>query len=130
MAASMTGGPRRSGSGKGLSEEDEEALFELMAQAAYGGEDRDDIVFTGKFLASIFRAYSEHLIKIMRDWPGLSDALQSKDAIERARRLHERLRESATVRPLVDSRGRSLRVIPDLQEQVTRSLISGKGMEI
>ena len=54
MAATMTGGPGRGGSVRGLSEEDVEALFELMAQAAYGGDDRDDLAFTGKFLASLF----------------------------------------------------------------------------
>jgi hypothetical protein len=125
----MTGGPQRQGSGS-LSEKDVEALFELMAKAVYSDDDRVDLVFTGKLLAAMFRMYSEHFVGLMRDWPELSDALQSQDAIKRARMLHERLRRSSGFRPLVDARGRSLSVVPDEQEYEMKSLISGKGMEI
>jgi hypothetical protein len=125
----MTGGPREYGT-RGLSEEDVKALFELMATVVSSADDREDLMFTGEFLAAMFRAYSDHFVELMRDWPELSDALQSQDSIRKAKRFHERLRQSSGIRPLVDTRGRSLRVVPDEQAQITRSLIAGKGMEI
>jgi hypothetical protein len=132
MAVTMTGGPRRRGSQEGLSTEDVRALFKLMTQAVYAGDEdeRGDLAFTGRLLATWFEAYSEHLIKLMENWPELSEALQGKDANVRARVLHERLRRSGTIRPLIDLRGRPMRIVPDDQADVARSLIKGKGMEI
>jgi hypothetical protein len=128
MAATMTGGPQRRGSSAGLSEEDVRALFALMAKVVYSGDTQEDVAFSGKLLATLFEAYSQHLIKLMREWPELSDALQSRDAVARAERLHERLKNLEPID--FKAAPRPYRFVSANQEPIARSLISGKGMEI
>jgi hypothetical protein len=66
----------------------------------------------------------------MDEWPDLSKALKGNDAIERARKLRERLLQSGSFNPLLSSRGTPVRVVGHPEAYVARSLILGKGMEI
>jgi len=129
MATRMTGGPRRRASNV-LTRDDVRALFRLMSTVVYDPKKEEDIAYTGKALASWFEAYGDHLLKLLGQWDELSEALQSDDALSRAHRLHNRLRQIATAEPLVGISGRQLRSIQDPQAHEVRSLILGKGMEI
>jgi hypothetical protein len=81
-------------------------------------------------LAALFSSYADHLLKLMDEWPDLSKALQSNDAVDRARKLREQLLKSGTFEPLRSVAGRPARIVAHPQADIGRSLIKGKGMEI
>ena len=113
-----------------LTQDDVRALFRLMVEVAQGTDADETIAFSGRALAALFSSYGDHLLKLMEDWPDLSKALQSDDAIDRARKLRQRLLESATFEPLRSLAGRPARIVGHPQADIGRSLIKGKGMEI
>lgn len=113
-----------------LTKSDVQALFRLMTEVAQGTDSDETIAFSGQALAALFNSYADHLLKLMDEWPDLSKALQSKDAIDRARKLRERLLQGGSFEPLRSVSGRPARVVGHPQAHVARSLILGKGMEI
>ena len=129
MAMVMSGGPEKM-SAQTLTQADVKALFKLMSEVVYAGQGTEDLAFPGSALALWFSAYGEHLTKLMDQWDELSHALQSEDAVRRARALHERLRKTTGHVPVLDAAGVPLRTIHDTQAHEVRSLILGKGMEI
>jgi phage tail tape-measure protein len=113
-----------------LTRDDVRALFRLMVEVAQGPDSDETIAFSGRALAALFSSYADHLLKLMDEWPDLSKALQSDDAVGRARKLRERLLESGTCEPLRSIAGRPARIVGHPQADIGRSLIRGKGMEI
>ena len=101
-----------------------------MIEVAQGTDADETIAFSGQALAALFSSYADHLLKLMDDWPDLSKALRSDDAMARARKLRERLLESGTLEPLRNIAGRPARIVGHPQADIGRSLIKGKGMEI
>jgi hypothetical protein len=113
-----------------LTRDDVQALFKLMVEVAQGTDSEESIAFSGQALAALLNSYADHLLKLMDEWPHLSKALRGNDAIERARKLRERLLQSGSFKPLLSSRGAPVRVVGHPEAYVARSLILGKGMEI
>jgi hypothetical protein len=101
-----------------------------MAEVAQGTDPDETIAFSGQALAALFNWYGDHLLKLMDEWPDLSKAIQGDDAINRARKLRERLLGNASFEPLRSIKGTPVRVVGHPQAHAARSLILGKGMEI
>lgn len=129
MATILSDGTRKRGPGL-LTKEDVRALFRLMAEVAQGTDSDETVAFSGRVLAALFESYSDHLLKLMDEWPDLSGALRSKEAIERARKLRERLLSVASHELPRSARGIPVRIVGQPQDFAVRSLILGKGMEI
>lgn len=113
-----------------LTKDDVQALFRLMAEVAQGTDCEETIAFSGQAVAALLNSYASHLLKLMDEWPDLSKALQGNDAIERARKLRQRLLQSGSFEPLRSVSGTPVRIVGHPQAHVARSLILGKGMEI
>ena len=129
MATVLRDGTRKRGPGL-LTKEDVRALFRLMAEVAQGTDSDETIAFSGRVLAALFESYSDHLLKLMDEWPDLPGALRSNEAIERARKLRERLLSVASHEMPRSAKGAPVRIVGQPQDFVVRSLILGKGMEI
>ena len=129
MASVLPDGTGKRGPGV-LTRDDVQALFRLMVEVAQGTDSDETIAFSGQAVAALLNSYADHLLKLMDEWPDLSKALKGNDAIERARKLRERLLQSGSFKPLLSSRGTPVRVVGHPEAYVARSLILGKGMEI
>ena len=127
--ASVPGVTKRRGPGV-LTKDDVQALFRLMVVVAQGTDPDESIAFSGQALAALLNSYADHLLKLMDEWPDLSKAIQGNEAIERARKLRERLLQSGSFEPLRSISGTPVRIVGHPQAHTARNLILGKGMEI
>jgi hypothetical protein len=125
--------PGSTGAGPGvLTREDVKALFEVFIEFVSSTKKSSrKLAFTGDALAVLLASYSEHLLGLMNDWEGLSPALRSAAAKERAAGTRARLAQRRRrAQPAIFSAALPFLLIGTAEAEWARSLIRGKGMEI
>jgi hypothetical protein len=113
-----------------LTSEDVKALFGLFSEFVDDRDSKDQLAFTGDALRQLIGAYGDHLVDLMESWPDLPKALRGEEARARARLLRMRLLEGLFQKPRVQSGADRYALVEGPDAHATRSLISGKGMEI
>jgi hypothetical protein len=113
-----------------LTSEDVKALFRLFAEFVYDKGSAEQVAFSGEALAQLIESYGDHLVDLMESWPELPEALRSEQASARARLLRMRLLEGLSKKSRIQSEAERYVLVEGRDAHETRSLISGKGMEI